>query len=97
MPGILYLQALGLGRDLLVQTMGVTFTVLTIALGAGMAQHALLTDDLVGISAVSVVPAVLGMVAGQRMRRRLPEEGFRKVFFGALLLLGLYIVGRTFL
>ena len=45
---------------------------------------------------VAVVPAVLGMVGGQLVRRRLPEAVFRKAFFGVLLLLGLYAIYRAF-
>ena len=95
-PGVLYLQALNMGRDMLVQTLGVTFTVLTIALALGLARAELLTIDLFGLSALAFFPAALGMVLGQRVRRRLPEEIFRKAFFGALLLLGLYAIVRAF-
>jgi len=96
-PGILYLQALGLPRDMLVQTMGVVFVVLTVALGVAMSDHGLLTADLGLLSAVAVLPTALGMIAGQRVRRRLPEATFRMVFFCALLALGAYIAARAFL
>ena len=89
------MQALGLGRELLVQTLGVVFVVLTVALGAGLAQAALLTDELIWLSAAALLPASLGMVLGQRVRRRLPEVLFRRVFFAALLLLGLYTIARA--
>ena len=91
-PGVLYLQALGLTRDVLVQAMGVTFVVLTVALGAALSGHNLLSADLGVTSAIAVAPAVLGMVLGQKVRKRLPEAMFRRVFFCALLALGLYIV-----
>ena len=90
-PGVLYLQALGLSRDVLVQTMGVTFVVLTLALGSALSTQGLLSSDLGILSAAAVVPAVLGMVLGQTVRKRLPEATFRRVFFCALFALGLYI------
>jgi len=37
------------------------------------------------------------MTVGIRIRNRLPEEKFRKVFFLALLILGIYISLRAFL
>lgn len=94
-PGILYLQALGLSRDVLVQTMGVTFVVLTVALGSALSSQGLLSSELGIVSAAAVVPAALGMVFGQKVRKRLPEATFRRVFFFALLALGVYIFLRA--
>jgi hypothetical protein len=95
-PGILYLQALGLSRDHLVQALGISFTVLTVALAAAFARQGLMTADLWLMSAVAVAPAALGMVLGQAVRRRLSEALFRRVFFSALLLLGAYLASRAF-
>ncbi|WP_282606743.1 sulfite exporter TauE/SafE family protein [Pelagibius sp. Alg239-R121] len=91
-PGILFLQAIGLPRDLLIQSMGMLFTVSTIALGFSLKGNNLLTAELGGLSAAAVIPALIGMVLGQRLRRRLPETLFRRLFFISLLLLGLYII-----
>lgn len=91
-PGVLFLQALGLPRDMLVQAMGVLFSASTLALAAALGGAGLLNAELGGLSAVALLPALAGMAAGQRVRRRLPEAAFRRVFFVALLLLGLYIV-----
>ncbi len=94
-PGVLYLQALGLPRDMLVQAMGILFTVSTAALAAALGTHHLLSAELGLISTTAVLPAILGMVVGQRLRRRLPERRFRAVFFLALLALGGYIILRS--
>jgi hypothetical protein len=96
-PGILYLQALGLSRDHLVQAMGIAFTVLTVALASALTRHEMMTADLWLMSALAVAPAALGMVLGQAVRRRLSEVLFRRVFFSALLLLGAYLAARGFL
>lgn len=96
-PGVLYLQALGLPRDILVQTMGVAFTVSMVTLAAALTRYEILSAELGLLSAAAVVPALLGMVLGGQVRRRLPEQRFRQVLFAALLLLGLYIAGRAFL
>ena len=97
MPGTLYLQALGLSRDVLIQAMGVLYTVSTLALGVALAENRLLPPSLGAISAAAVLPALIGMLMGQRIRRSFSEELFRKIFFGALLVLGAYISGRAFL
>jgi uncharacterized membrane protein YfcA len=91
-PGVLYLQAIGLTRDMLIQAMGLLFTASTLALAAALGGNGLLSFDLGLWSAAAVVPAILGMALGQRIRRGLSEARFRRVFFVALLLLGLYII-----
>lgn len=94
-PGVMFLQAIGLPRDMLVQAMGILFTLSTLALGMALHGNGVLGADLAVVSAAGVVPALIGMVLGQRVRRRLPEQIFRRFFFGALLVLGGYIVIRA--
>jgi len=96
-PGVLYLQALGLPRDQLVQAMGILFTVSTGALAVALGGHDLLSAELGVVSGAAVLPAVLGMVLGQRLRRGLPERRFRQIFFLALLALGTLIMVRSLL
>jgi uncharacterized membrane protein YfcA len=91
-PGVMYLQGIGLPRDALVQAMGMLFTASTVALALALQGNSLLTAKLAMLSAAAVVPAVVGMVIGQRLRRRLPEERFRAVFFLGIFLLGAYIL-----
>ena len=95
-PGVLYLQAIGLPRDAFIQAMGMLFTASTVALAVALGGHDLLSIELGAISAAAVVPAVVGMILGQRLRKRMSEARFRRVFFLALLGLGLYIVARSF-
>lgn len=92
MPGVIFLQAIGLPRDMLIQSMGMLFTFSTLALAVSLKGNGLLTAELSGLSVVAVGPALIGMVIGQRLRRRLSERLFRRLFFVALLLLGLYII-----
>ena len=94
-PGVLYLQAIGLPRDHLIQAMGMLFTVSTVALAVSLGGQNLLSAELGTISIVSVVPAIIGMVLGQKLRQRLSEDKFRKVFFSSILILGLYIIARS--
>ena len=96
MPGALYLQALGLTRDALVQAMGIAFTVVTAAQAVSLTGHGMLGPDMGMASAMMLIPAAAGMIGGQMIRRRLPAETFRRVFFFGLLLLGAYLVFRSF-
>jgi uncharacterized protein len=95
LPGVLYLQSLGLSRDVLIQAMGVLFTVSTVALGFSLRGQGFLSPELMVLSACGVVPAVIGMLLGQLVRRRLSETAFRSVFFSGLLVFGAYIAVRS--
>ena len=95
-PGVMYLQSLGLSRDVLVQAMGILFMVSTLALAIALQQNAFLTFQNGLISLASLIPTVIGMFIGQRIRLNLSEAWFRKVFFVSLLLLGVYIIFMAF-
>jgi uncharacterized protein len=93
-PAAPYLQAISLDKDDLVQALGLSFTVSTIALAAALAQAQALTAPLAIASLLALLPVLIGIVGGQFARRRLPEDTFRRVFFAGLLALGLYLIVR---
>lgn len=95
MPSVPYLQALGLPRDHLVQAMGITFMVATLALAAGLGGRGLISGDLATVSGLATVPALIGLWGGGRLRGRLSDRLFRKALFGALLLVGVWIVAKA--
>jgi len=90
-PGVMFLQAIGLARDVLIQAMGILFALSTLALAIALQRNALLTLEQGILSATALLPAILGMIFGQRIRQRISEQLFRKVFFVSLLILGSYI------
>lgn len=94
-PGVIFLQAIGLPRDMLIQAMGVLFTVSTLALAVALQSNQMLSIENGWLSLAGLAPALVGMVIGQRIRRLLAEDVFRRVFFSALLALGLYIIARS--
>lgn len=95
LPAVPYLQALGLDKDDLVQALGLSFTVSTIALAAGLASHGALHFAAGGASALCTAPALAGMLLGQRIRRRVDAATFRRIFFIGLLLLGADLLLRS--
>jgi uncharacterized membrane protein YfcA len=94
-PGVMFLQAIGLSKDVLIQAMGMLFAASTLALAAAMQQANLLTIKHSVLSVAAVLPAIVGMIAGQSLRQSLSEERFRTVFFIALLMLGAYIIANA--
>jgi uncharacterized membrane protein YfcA len=96
-PGVMFLQAIGLPRDMLVQAMGMLFTVSTIALAIALQRNDLFSSELGLTSAAALAPAIAGMIVGQKIRHRLSEARFRHVFFIAILILGAYIIANAVL
>ena len=94
-PLVPYLNSLGLERDELIQSMGLTFTVSILALSAGLAWTGHLQFQSVGVSALTLVPVFVGMFFGQWIRTKLHAEIFRKWFFVGLLVLGGYVAIRA--
>jgi uncharacterized membrane protein YfcA len=90
-PAVPYLQGIGLEKEDLVQALGLSFTVSTLALAAMlMASHAF-APSVAGASLLALAPALVGMFAGQWLRLRARPEVFRRWFFIGLLLLGLHL------
>jgi uncharacterized membrane protein YfcA len=87
-PAVPYLQALGLEKEDLVQALGLSFTVSTFALAAGLASRGAFHPGAVGASLLCTVPALLGMALGQLIRTRVNPATFRLIFLIGLLVLG---------
>jgi uncharacterized membrane protein YfcA len=94
-PAVPYLQALGLTRDELMQAMGISFTVATLALAATLSVGTHYTSATLSTSALALLPALLGMAAGERLRKVLSPLVFKRCFMGALLLLGAQMIVRA--
>ncbi|MFZ4285663.1 sulfite exporter TauE/SafE family protein [Variovorax sp. HJSM1_2] len=94
LPAVPYLQALGLPRESLMQAMGLSFSVSTVALAAGLSSHAGFSSAEVMVSLLMLLPAALGMLLGQMLRSRLSPARFRLCFFIGLGMLGLHMMLR---
>jgi len=96
-PGILYLQALGLTRDVLIQAMGVSFIIITVAIALFMSGHRILDGGQVLISGFAILPMAAGLAIGRYYRHRIPEAKFSRVIMIALFLNGLHLIARALL
>lgn len=92
LPAVPYLQSLTLDKERLIEALGLTFTVATLALLAGLGWQGELASGRLGESSLLLLPALAGMWLGQGVRQRLDERLFRRLFFGGLLLSGAYAV-----
>ena len=94
-PGVPYMQAMGLSRDMLIQAMGILFLLGSLMIAVSFAYRGLLTSEIGVASALGALPTIGGYYFGAKISSRIPEAQFRKVLLVALFLLGLYIVATN--
>jgi uncharacterized membrane protein YfcA len=88
LPAVPYLQSLGFERDELVQALGLSFTLSTVALAGSLFQGGTLHGPVLAASVLALPPALIGMMLGQWARSRISAPTFRRCFFAGLLALG---------
>lgn len=94
-PAVPYFGALGLEKEELIQTLGLFFTVCTVALAVGLMAHDRFSSSAATYSLLALIPAVGGMLLGQRVRNRLDPQVFRRWFCIGLVILGTYMALRA--
>ena len=98
-PTMPYLTALEFDgkadREEFVQAIGIVAFVCPLALGLALAVHGEFRTEVAAASLVALVPSLVGMYFGQRLRRRLPTAAFMRAFFLGLVLLGGYTFIRS--
>lgn len=94
-PAVPYLQAIGLEKDDLVQALGLSFTVSTVALAVNLTTAGAFNLATAGPGLAMLAMAAIGMWLGQELRARISPAAFRVWFFIALLALGLYLLARA--
>ena len=97
MPAVPFLQSLRFSKDELVQALGLSFTVSTLALATGLYLHDAFRVEQFSLSLLSIVPAVAGMWLGQKVRARISARRFRQCFLLFLMVLGIELISRPFL
>lgn len=96
-PAVPYLQALGLEKEDLVQALGLSFLVATVALAASLGHGGALQGTMWLGSLLALLPALAGMGVGQRLRLHVRPDLFRTIFHAGLLALGAYLSLRAML
>ncbi|HZQ00962.1 MAG TPA: sulfite exporter TauE/SafE family protein [Reyranella sp.] len=90
-PFLPYMQSLEMDAHELVQALGIMFVFMTGMLAVSLAVHGAyhLTNSVSSVAAVA--PTMAGVWLGQRARRRLAPETFRKIFIFGMLGVGLHL------
>ncbi len=93
-PAVPYLQAIGLEKEDLVQALGLSFTVSTLALAVNLTAAGALNPGMAGATLAALALACAGMWIGQAVRQRMQPATFRRWFFIGLAVLGAYLTAR---
>lgn len=94
-PSVLYMQALGFPKDMLVQAMGFFFALSTLMLTISLGSNDLIESDQVRLSVYALLPSFAGVFVGRWARDRIDEDSFQKIFLFAVSILGAYLVWRS--
>jgi uncharacterized protein len=94
-PAVAYLQAIGLEKEELVQALGLSFTVSTLALSVNLAQAGALKASIAGPALAALALSCAGVWIGQAVRLRLTPATFKRWFLIGLLILGAHLVVRS--
>ena len=95
-PSVLYMRALGFGKDMLVQAMGTFFALSTLMLAVSLGSNELLDGQQALASTIALIPSFAGIYVGRWTRDQVDEERFQLLFLCGVLLLGGYIAWRSF-
>jgi uncharacterized membrane protein YfcA len=95
LPVAPYFSALNLKREDLIQSLGLAFTVSSLALATGLWLTGQFQMSVALSSLFALIPAFAGMFIGQAIRMRLRQDIFKKCFFIGLVILGAYMAIRT--
>lgn len=96
MPMVPFLQTQKLGKSEMMQALGISFTVATIALTwrLGISNSTSYTFEPVQ-SAVSLVTSFVGLWLGARIRNRLNPLTFQRALYTVFFLLGSLMIGKS--
>ena len=94
-PSVLYMQALGFRKDMLVQAMNVFFGLSILVFMISLGRNDLLSADEAMKSTIALIPSFVGIFVGRGIRNRIDEVQFQKIFLIGMLCLGLYILSKS--
>ncbi len=95
MPLFPYMMALELDPNRLVQAINLAVSLSSVILAIGLFSTGIMTPFLLGVSIIAIVPALLGVEIGGRMRSYIPSSKFKMVVLYVLFSTGLLLLIRS--
>jgi uncharacterized membrane protein YfcA len=93
-PVAIYYQALGMAKDVFVQAVGIQFLITGSFMALALHVEGGLNAETLPISTLAIVPAFLGMAAGQWVRDKVSEERFRTWLWIFMVVIGLNLIRK---
>lgn len=93
-PSVQILLSLGLTSLEFAFATNVMFLVGSASLGGSLGSRGVFTADIVPIALWALVPLMLGLLIGQSLRGRIPQEGFRRLVLLMLAATGASLIHR---
>jgi uncharacterized membrane protein YfcA len=95
LPVVPYALSLGLTPDGIIQITNIAFTLSSLVMIVGLNRIGFLDGTTFLLSAAGVVPGLMGVAAGTRLRKRMQQQAFREAVLVVLMGLAvLLIIGR---
>jgi uncharacterized membrane protein YfcA len=91
-PVMPYLLSLNISKDVLVQTINLSFTVNSLIMLGFLYNMNTLDTDSIFTYALGVVPVAIGVWLGGKVRKRIPEARFKKIVMALIVSLGLLLL-----
>lgn len=93
-PVMPYLLSLTISKDVLVQTINLSFTLNSlIMLGFLISIERLDTGSILNYSS-GIIPVAIGVWLGVKLRKRIPEQGFKRLVMLLIVILGAVLLSR---
>lgn len=93
-PVAIYYQALGMAKNVFVQAVGIQFLFTGLIMAIALGYERGLNAETLPISALAMIPAFVGMAAGQWVRGKVSEDHFRTCLWIFLLVIGLNLIRK---
>jgi len=91
-PIMPYLLSLNINKDVLVQTINLSFTLNSLIMLVFLYSMNNLDIDSIVNYALGIIPVAIGVWLGGKVRRRLSEERFRRIVMVLIIILGLLLL-----
>jgi len=94
-PMLIYLGARHVDKEEFVRATGLLLFAGSIPMLGGYVREGFLTGPLAIVSVGLLVPTTIGLLVGERLRRRLSEEAFRSIVMGLFVVIALNMLRRA--
>ncbi len=93
---VVYFLMLRLAKEEFVQVVGWVWLMGSIPLTLGYISNGILNREIAMASAAACIPALVGLIAGQFIRKRIDEQRFRRIVMLCLLVIAVNLLRRAF-